>query len=65
MVHSKFEKTVHIIELGVTGETSINATEWKKIQEYQDLKNAIKSEWNLERVDGVDTSDSWSQSLYN
>ena len=51
LVRNRTEKTAHIIEVGVTGDTSINTTEWRKIQKYQDLKNAIKSEWNLGRVE--------------
>ena len=31
-LHNKMDKTVHIIEVGVTGDTSLNATELRKIK---------------------------------
>ena len=51
LLHNKTEKTAHLIEVGVTGDTSLNATEWRKISKYQDLKNALKSEWQLTKVE--------------
>ena len=51
LLHNRTEKTAHIIEVGVTGDTSLSQTEWRKIQKYQSLKNALKEEWRLDKVE--------------
>ena len=53
LVHDIANRTAKIIEVGVTNDTTLSLTEWKKTQKYQDLKNAIKNEWNLEKCEVI------------
>ena len=46
----KKKKNTEIIEVGVTGDTSLSTTEWRKTQKYQGLKNAVRFQWQLRKI---------------
>ena len=51
VIHNKEINEVKIIEVGITGDTSITSTTHRKILKYTEFKNVIKREWKLEKVD--------------
>ena len=53
VIHNKEINEVKIIEVGITGDTSITSTTHRKILKYTEFKNVIKREWKLEKADFI------------
>ena len=49
-MHNKTTKQIQIIEVGITSDIGITATNLRKVNKYTDFRNILKREWRLDDV---------------
>ena len=53
LIHNHQENTVQIIDVSIPNDFGINRAEREKITKYQDLKNALNDEWELNNIEVI------------
>ena len=53
LIHNQQDNTVQIIDVSIPNDNGINRAEREKITKYQDLKNALNDEWELNDIEVI------------